>query len=98
MVGKHSSECSKRSCRRLLFRRYITESCEIFILRCIVRTWYTACKRSCNQANDVAGDGTTTATVLTQAMVQEGMKNLEAERKRKLFKTFGMKKATRYSL
>ena len=30
------------------------------------------------KTNDVAGDGTTTATVLAQAMVHEGMKNLEA--------------------
>ena len=30
------------------------------------------------KTNDVAGDGTTTATVLAQAMVQEGMKNLAA--------------------
>lgn len=28
------------------------------------------------KTNDVAGDGTTTATVLAQAMVNEGMKNL----------------------
>ena len=31
-----------------------------------------------SKTNDVAGDGTTTATVLAQAMVHEGMKNLEA--------------------
>ena len=30
------------------------------------------------KTNDVAGDGTTTATVLAQAMVNEGMKNLAA--------------------
>ena len=35
-------------------------------------------KEVATKTNDVAGDGTTTATVLTQAMVQEGMKNLEA--------------------
>ncbi|MGK4466435.1 chaperonin GroEL [Mammaliicoccus sciuri] len=29
-----------------------------------------------NQTNDVAGDGTTTATVLAQAMIQEGLKNV----------------------
>ena len=33
-------------------------------------------KEVATKTNDVAGDGTTTATVLTQAMVQEGMKNL----------------------
>ena len=31
-----------------------------------------------SKTNDVAGDGTTTATVLAQAMVKEGMKNLAA--------------------
>ena len=31
-----------------------------------------------SKTNDVAGDGTTTATVLAQAIVAEGMKNLEA--------------------
>ena len=31
-----------------------------------------------SKTNDVAGDGTTTATVLAQAIVMEGMKNLEA--------------------
>ena len=35
-------------------------------------------KEVATKTNDVAGDGTTTATVLTQAMVREGMKNLEA--------------------
>ena len=29
-----------------------------------------------SKTNDIAGDGTTTATVLTQAIVQEGMKNV----------------------
>ena len=31
-----------------------------------------------SKTNDVAGDGTTTATVLAQAIVKEGMKNIEA--------------------
>src|SRR5699024_2195677 len=29
-----------------------------------------------NQTNEIAGDGTTTATVLAQAMIQEGLKNV----------------------
>ena len=45
------------------------------------------------KTNDVAGDGTTTATVLTQAMVQEGMKNLEAGANPIVLRR-GMKKAT----
>src|SRR5438105_6039739 len=35
-------------------------------------------KEAATKTNDVAGDGTTTATVLAQAMVHEGMKNLAA--------------------
>ena len=34
-------------------------------------------KEVATKTNDVAGDGTTTATVLAQAMVNEGMKNLQ---------------------
>ena len=37
-------------------------------------------KEVASKTNDVAGDGTTTATVLAQAMVHEGMKNLAATR------------------
>ena len=33
-------------------------------------------KEVATKTNDVAGDGTTTATVLAQAMINEGMKNL----------------------
>ena len=35
-------------------------------------------KEVASKTNDVAGDGTTTATVLAQAMINEGMKNLAA--------------------
>ena len=35
-------------------------------------------KEVASKANDVAGDGTTTATVLTQAIFQEGLKNIAA--------------------
>src|SRR5213080_2750635 len=35
-------------------------------------------KEAATKTNDVAGDGTTTATVLAQAIVTEGMKNLTA--------------------
>jgi len=45
------------------------------------------------KTNDVAGDGTTTATVLAQAMVQEGMKNLAAGANPIVLRK-GMKKAT----
>src|SRR5881396_146525 len=35
-------------------------------------------KEAATRTNDVAGDGTTTATVLAQAIVHEGLKNLSA--------------------
>ena len=46
-----------------------------------------------SKTNDVAGDGTTTATVLAQAMVHEGLKNLEAGANPIVLRK-GMKKAT----
>ena len=45
------------------------------------------------KTNDVAGDGTTTATVLAQAMIKEGMRNLEAGANPIILRR-GMKKAT----
>ena len=50
-------------------------------------------KEVATKTNDVAGDGTTTATVLAQAMVHEGMKNLEAGANPIVLRK-GMKKAT----
>jgi len=37
-----------------------------------------AVKQAASKTNDVAGDGTTTATVLTQTLITEGMKSVEA--------------------
>lgn len=50
-------------------------------------------KEVATKTNDVAGDGTTTATVLAQAMITEGMKNLEAGANPIILRK-GMKKAT----
>ena len=50
-------------------------------------------KEVASKTNDVAGDGTTTATVLAQAMVHEGMKNLAAGANPIVLRK-GMKKAT----
>ena len=50
-------------------------------------------KQVATKTNDVAGDGTTTATVLAQAMVHEGMKNLAAGANPIILRK-GMKKAT----
>ena len=50
-------------------------------------------KEVATKTNDVAGDGTTTATVLAQAMINAGMKNLEAGANPIILRK-GMKKAT----
>ena len=50
-------------------------------------------KEVATKTNDVAGDGTTTATVLAQAMVNAGMKNLAAGANPSILRK-GMKKAT----
>ncbi len=50
-------------------------------------------KEVATKTNDVAGDGTTTATVLAQAMVHEGIKNLAAGANPIILRK-GMKKAT----
>ena len=50
-------------------------------------------KEAATKTNDVAGDGTTTATVLAQAMVHEGMRNLAAGANPIILRK-GMKKAT----
>ena len=50
-------------------------------------------KEVATKTNDVAGDGTTTATVLAQAMINEGMKNLAAGANPIVLRK-GMKKAS----
>ena len=50
-------------------------------------------KEVATKTNDVAGDGTTTATVLAQSMIKEGMKNLEAGANPIVLRK-GMRKAT----
>ena len=50
-------------------------------------------KEVATKTNDVAGDGTTTATVLAQAMISAGMKNLAAGANPIILRK-GMKKAT----
>ena len=50
-------------------------------------------KEVATKTNDVAGDGTTTATVLAQAMITEGMKNLAAGANPIILRK-GMKKAS----
>ena len=50
-------------------------------------------KEVATKTNDVAGDGTTTATVLAQAMIQEGLKNIAAGANAIILRK-GMKSAT----
>jgi chaperonin GroEL len=50
-------------------------------------------KEVATKTNDVAGDGTTTATVLAQAMIQEGIKNITAGANPIILRK-GMRKAT----
>jgi len=50
-------------------------------------------KEVATKTNDVAGDGTTTATVLAQAMIQEGLKNVAAGANAIILRK-GMQKAT----
>ncbi len=54
-------------------------------------------KEVATKTNDVAGDGTTTATVLAQAMINEGMKNLAAGANPIVLRK-GMKKATDWAV
>ncbi|HHT97832.1 MAG TPA: chaperonin GroEL [Clostridiales bacterium] len=54
-------------------------------------------KEVATKTNDVAGDGTTTATVLAQAMISEGIKNLAAGANPIILRR-GMKKATGWAI
>ncbi len=49
-------------------------------------------KEAASKTNDVAGDGTTTATILAQAMISEGLKNIQAGSNPMILKR-GMEKA-----
>ena len=52
-------------------------------------------KEAATKTNDIAGDGTTTATVLAQAIVNEGLKNIAAGANPMLLKR-GIEEATRH--
>ena len=44
-----------------------------------MKIWVPNCsKEAATKTNDIAGDGTTTATVLAQHIVNEGLKNVAA--------------------
>ena len=56
----------------------VTIAREIELKDNIQNTGVALIRQAASKTNDVAGDGTTTATVLAHAMVSEGMKNLTA--------------------
>merc|ERR1712153_100390 len=61
----------------------------------IENTGVSLIRQAASKTNDVAGDGTTTATVLAYSMVKEGMKNLTAGANPISLK-IGMEKALNY--
>merc|ERR1712071_605576 len=61
----------------------------------IENTGVSLIRQAASKTNDVAGDGTTTATVLAYAMVKEGLKNVAAGANPISIK-LGMEKATQY--
>ena len=56
----------------------VTIAKEISLKNNLENTGVSLIRQAASKTNDVAGDGTTTATVLAYAMVKEGMKNLTA--------------------
>ena len=68
---------------------------EIELSNNIENTGVALIRQAAAKTNDVAGDGTTTATVLAYAMVQEGMKNLSSGANPVSLK-LGMEKALNY--
>ena len=56
----------------------VTIAREIELADNIQNTGVSLIRQAASKTNDVAGDGTTTATVLAYAMVREGMRNLTA--------------------
>ena len=73
----------------------ITIAKEISLKDRIENTGVSLIRQAAAKTNDVAGDGTTTATVLAYAMVKEGLKNVAAGANPISLK-LGMEKATQY--
>ena len=73
----------------------ITIAKEINLKDRIENTGVSLIRQAAAKTNDVAGDGTTTATVLAYAMVKEGLKNVAAGTNPISLK-LGMEKATQY--
>ena len=73
----------------------VTIAKEINLPDHIENTGVSLIRQAASKTNDVAGDGTTTATVLAYAMVKEGLKNVAAGANPISIK-LGMEKATQY--
>ena len=73
----------------------VTIAREIKLKDHIENTGVSLIRQAASKTNDVAGDGTTTATVLAYAMVKEGLKNVAAGSNPISIK-LGMEKATQY--
>jgi len=73
----------------------VTIAKEINLPDHIENTGVSLIRQAASKTNDVAGDGTTTATVLAYAMVKEGLKNVAAGSNPISIK-LGMEKATQY--
>merc|ERR1712238_394061 len=73
----------------------VTIAKEINLTDHIENTGVSLIRQAASKTNDVAGDGTTTATVLAYAMVKEGLKNVAAGANPIAIK-LGMEKATQY--
>eukprot|EP00553_Chaetoceros_curvisetus_P005357 CAMPEP_0204621850 /NCGR_PEP_ID=MMETSP0717-20131115/7500_1 /ASSEMBLY_ACC=CAM_ASM_000666 /TAXON_ID=230516 /ORGANISM="Chaetoceros curvisetus" /LENGTH=508 /DNA_ID=CAMNT_0051636373 /DNA_START=128 /DNA_END=1654 /DNA_ORIENTATION=- len=73
----------------------VTIAKEIKLEDHIENTGVSLIRQAAAKTNDVAGDGTTTATVLAYAMVKEGLKNVAAGANPISIK-LGMEKATQY--
>jgi len=73
----------------------VTIAKEIKLEDHIENTGVSLIRQAASKTNDVAGDGTTTATVLAYAMVKEGLKNVAAGSNPISIK-LGMEKATQY--
>merc|ERR1712032_868621 len=73
----------------------VTIAKEINLTDNLENTGVCLIRQAASKTNDVAGDGTTTSTVLAYAIVQEGMKNVAAGANPITLK-IGIEKATRY--
>nr|YP_009399201.1 60-kDa chaperonin [Taenioma perpusillum]ARW68598.1 60-kDa chaperonin [Taenioma perpusillum] len=75
----------------------VTIAKEIELQDIIQNTGVSLIRQAASKTNDVAGDGTTTATVLAHAMVKQGLKNVAAGANPILLKR-GIEKAVKFVL